>query len=146
MDQSKPALERGRRNAERAGIRNIEWTAANVLDLLPRLVDAGRRFDTLVVDPPAFASTAKTLEAAGRAYKEVNLRAMRLLRPNGILVTCSCSGRITAADFEAVIEAAARDAHRSVQVLERRGAGPDHPVLSGVPETEYLKCRICSVL
>jgi 23S rRNA (cytosine1962-C5)-methyltransferase len=146
VDQSKQALERGRKNAERAGIRNIEWTAANVLDLLPKLVAAEHRFDTIVVDPPAFASTAKTIEAAGRAYKEVNLRAMQLLKPNGILVTCSCSGRITVDDFDGIIRSAAADARRSLQILERRGAGPDHPVLAGVPETEYLKCRICAVL
>jgi 23S rRNA (cytosine1962-C5)-methyltransferase len=146
VDQSKPALERGRQNGERAGLTNIEWTQANVLDLLPRLVGAERRFDIIVVDPPAFASTAKTLEAARRAYKEVNLRAMKLLRPDGILVSCSCSGRVTAADFDDMLEDAARDARRDLQILERRGAGPDHPVLPGVPETEYLKCRICTVL
>ena len=146
VDQSEIALERGRENAARAGIANIEWRQANVFELLPELSRAQTHFDTIVLDPPAFASTAKTLDAARRAYKEVNLRAMKLLRPGGILVTCSCSGRVTSGDFDDILAASARDARRDLQILERRGAGPDHPVLVGVPETEYLKCRICAVL
>ncbi|MBI3179832.1 MAG: class I SAM-dependent rRNA methyltransferase, partial [Deltaproteobacteria bacterium] len=142
MDQSGEALARGRDNAERNRLAHIEWRQANVFDALPQLFAAGARYDVIVLDPPAFASTAKTLDAAGRAYKEINLRAMKLLRPGGTLVSCSCSGRLAAADFDAILADAARDTRHSVQVLERRGAGPDHPVLLGVPETEYLKCWI----
>ncbi|MBI5511924.1 MAG: class I SAM-dependent rRNA methyltransferase [Deltaproteobacteria bacterium] len=146
VDQSQEALERGRANAGRAGRQNIEWVRSNVLELLPRLVASGAQFDTVVLDPPAFASTAATEARALRAYKDVNLRAMKLVRPGGVLISCSCSGRVSAADFDAMLQAAARDARRSVQIVERRGAGADHPVLCGVPETEYLKCRVCAVL
>ncbi len=145
VDQSKLALSRGQENARSAGLTNLEWLAADVLELLPRLVAQNERFDTVVLDPPAFASTAKTLDAALAAYQQVNARALKLLHPNGLFITCSCSGRITAAMFEEMLGAAAADARRSVQILERRGASLDHPVLTDVPETEYLKCLICAV-
>ncbi|OGQ91299.1 MAG: hypothetical protein A2289_09720 [Deltaproteobacteria bacterium RIFOXYA12_FULL_58_15] len=146
VDASATAVERGQRNAAQAGLSNIEWINDNAFDLLRRYADLQQQFDTIALDPPAFASTKDTHGRASNAYKEINLRALKLLAPGGTLVTCSCSGRITADDFDAIIAAAARDAHKHVQILERRGAGPDHPVLVGMPETEYLKCRILAVV
>ena len=146
VDLSGAALRRARGNAERSGLANIEWREADVFELLPALGREGQRFDVVVLDPPAFASNRASEERARRAYKEINLRAMKLLVPGGVLVSCSCSGRVTPAVFDDILAEAARDVHRSLQILERRGAGPDHPVLAGVPETEYLKCRILAVL
>jgi 23S rRNA (cytosine1962-C5)-methyltransferase len=146
VDSSTAAVARTRANAAANGAANVEVLEANVMELLPRLAAERRRFDTMVLDPPAFASGKETMEAALRAYRSINLRAMQLLVPDGILITCSCSGRITAAMFDAMLEAAARDAHRRLHVIERRGAGPDHPALAGMPETEYLKCRVLMVL
>ncbi|HEX4178590.1 MAG TPA: rRNA large subunit methyltransferase I, partial [Rhizomicrobium sp.] len=101
--------------------------------------------DTIVLDPPAFAKSKRAVEGALRGYKELNLRAFKMLRPGGILVTCSCSHHIPADEFQAVVTAAAGDAHRRVRLIERRGAAPDHPVVLNIPETEYLKCLILSV-
>jgi len=145
-DMSERALVQARRNADAAGIKNMEFVAEDVFTLLPRLEKEGRKLDTIVLDPPAFASSRATVGRALGAYKEINARAMRLLSPGGILVTCSCSGRVSATDFDDMLAGASRKARRRVQILERRGAGPDHPVLAGVPETDYLKCRIASVL
>ncbi|MEK7703531.1 MAG: class I SAM-dependent rRNA methyltransferase [Myxococcota bacterium] len=146
VDQSAPALVRTVDNAQRAGFANVETLRANVFDLLPEMVRAGKTFDTVVLDPPALASQRATVPRALAGYKELNLRAMRLVRPGGVLITCSCSGRVTSEDFDAMLADAAQDARRAVQILERRTAGPDHPVLVGVPETDYLKCRILVVL
>jgi 23S rRNA (cytosine1962-C5)-methyltransferase len=146
VDQSEVALGRARANAERAGLTNLTFVRANVFDLLPELVKKQERYDTIVLDPPAFASNKASEPKALAAYREINRRALGLLRPGGVLITCSCSGRITPAMFDDVLDAAARDARRSVQILERRGAGVDHPVLTGVPETEYLKCRVLVAL
>jgi 23S rRNA (cytosine1962-C5)-methyltransferase len=146
VDQSAAALARARDNATRNGITKVEWLQADVFALLPALQSQSRRFETIVLDPPAFASGKETVDGALRAYKEINRRAMQLLEPDGILVSCSCSGRVDAASFESMLEAAARDARRRVHVIERRGAGADHPALAGVAETEYLKCRVLSVL
>jgi 23S rRNA (cytosine1962-C5)-methyltransferase len=145
-DISATALLRATQNAERAGIDNVQFTEADVFDVLPDLHRAGRRFDTIVLDPPAFASTKRTEEAAMRAYKEINLRAMKLLRPNSLLISCSCSGRVRGDAFDAMLQAAARDVRRPIHVVESYAAGPDHPVLAGVPETDYLKCRVLMVL
>jgi 23S rRNA (cytosine1962-C5)-methyltransferase len=97
------------------------------------------------LDPPAFAKSKRAVEGALRGYKELNLRALKMLRPGGVLVTCSCSHHISNADFTATVAAAAGDAGRRVRLLERRGAAPDHPVILTIPETEYLKCLICHV-
>lgn len=145
-DISAAALARAQANATRNAIDNVRFVEADVFEALPAMLKAKERFDTIVLDPPAFASGKQTVEAAGRAYKEINLRAMRLLRPNSVLVTCSCSGRITPADFDAILASAAHDAQRPIHVVERWSAGPDHPVLAGVPETDYLKCRVLLVL
>jgi 23S rRNA (cytosine1962-C5)-methyltransferase len=144
VDSSRPALEMAERNATLNG-REMEWIEANAFDLLREYAATGRRYDTIVLDPPAFAKTKRDLEKALGGYKELNLRAMKMLRPGGILVTCSCSYHVSAPDFYEVVADAARDAHKSLRVIENRGAAKDHPMLLNVPETSYLKCLILSV-
>ena len=123
----------------------VDWVEANAFDLLRDWSDAGNQYDTIVLDPPAFAKSKRAVEGALRGYKEMNLRAMKMLRPGGVLVTCSCSHHVSPADFTAVVAAAAGDAGRRVQLLERRGAALDHPAILTIPETEYLKCLICRI-
>jgi 23S rRNA (cytosine1962-C5)-methyltransferase len=146
LDEDPRAVERARANAAASGLANVEVQVADAFAELRRFERAGRRFDVVVVDPPALAKRKGPVEAALRAYKELNLRALRIAAPEGWLVTCSCSGRVTAGLFEAMLVEAARDAGREVAIVERRGAASDHPVLLGVPETEYLKCWIVRVL
>jgi 23S rRNA (cytosine1962-C5)-methyltransferase len=117
----------------------VEVRAANAIEQLRALDKEGRRFDVVVLDPPAFAKRRDGLEAALRVYKEINYRGARLLAPGGLLVTCSCSGKVTHELFGEVVAFAAQEAKRPLQLLERRGASRDHPALVGVPETEYLK-------
>ena len=107
--------------------------------------DSGERFDTIVLDPPAFAKTKRAVEGALRGYKELNLRALKMLNPGGLLVTCSCSHHVSWTDLEGAVASAAADAGRRVRLLERRGAAPDHPVILNLPETEYLKCLLLEV-
>lgn len=145
-DENPAAVARARKNAALSGV-DIDFQVANAFDLLRGHEAQGRRYRVVVVDPPALAKRGgrqpagaqAAHQAALRAYKELNLRALRLLEPEGLLVTCSCSGRVTAAQFGEMLESAARDAGRALQVLEQRGAGRDHPALLGVPETAYLK-------
>jgi 23S rRNA (cytosine1962-C5)-methyltransferase len=144
VDSSRPALEMAEKNATLNG-RELEWIEANAFDLLREYSAANRRYDTIVLDPPAFAKTKRDLEKALGGYKELNLRAMKMLRPEGILVTCSCSFHVGAADFLEMVADAARDAHKSLRVVEHRGAAKDHPILLNVPETSYLQCLILSV-
>jgi 23S rRNA (cytosine1962-C5)-methyltransferase len=144
VDSSRPVLEMAEKNALLNG-RELEWIEANAFDLLREYSAANRRYDTIVLDPPAFAKTKRNLEKALGGYKELNLRALKMLRPGGILVTCSCSFHVGAADFLGVVAAAARDAHKDLRVVENRGASKDHPILLNVPETSYLKCLILSV-
>src|ERR1700686_2386897 len=144
VDSSRPALEMEEKNAALNG-RELEWIEANALDLLPENAAANRRYDTIVLDPPAFAKAKRDLEKALGGYKELNLRAMKMLRPGGILGPWSCSYHVEAADFFEVVADAARDAHKSFRVIENRGAAKDHPMLLNVPETNYLKCLILSV-
>jgi 23S rRNA (cytosine1962-C5)-methyltransferase len=144
IDSSRPALEVADRNAALNG-RDIEWTEANVFDLLRDYSSAKTQYDTIVLDPPAFAKSKQNLDAALRGYKELNLRALKMLRPGGILVTCSCSYHASQAAFVEILAEAARDAHRTVRILESRGQSKDHPVLLNVPETSYLKCIILHV-
>jgi 23S rRNA (cytosine1962-C5)-methyltransferase len=118
---------------------------ANAFDLLKDYASSGKQYDTIVLDPPAFAKTKKDLGAALRGYKEINLRALKMLRPGGVLVTCSCSHHVSEADFIDMLREAAADTHRVVRVLEKRGQAQDHPVLLTVPETAYLKCLILQV-
>jgi 23S rRNA (cytosine1962-C5)-methyltransferase len=144
IDSSRPALEVADQNAALNG-REIEWMEANAFDLLKDYAAAGRQYDTIVLDPPAFAKSRKNLETALRGYKELNLRALKMLRPGGILVTCSCSYHVGHSDFLDVISSAAADVHKNLRILELRGQAKDHPVLLGVPETSYLKAAICHV-
>lgn len=148
-DQSPQAIERARRNAELNRLA-VDFQVGNAFDLLRSLEASGTRFAVVVIDPPALLKRgqgrAADATAALRAYKELNLRALRLLQPDGLLFSCSCSGRLGPAAFEEMLLQAARDAGRPAQVLERRGAGRDHPPLLGVPETEYLKCWVLRAL
>ena len=144
VDSSRPALEMAEKNAALNG-RDLEWVEGNAFDLLRDYAAANRRYDTVVLDPPAFAKSKRDLEKALRGYKELNLRAMKMLRPGGILVTCSCSYHVSGADFLKVVADAAQDAHKSLRIHENRGAAKDHPVLLNVPETSYLHCLILSV-
>lgn len=144
VDSSRPALEVADRNAALNG-REIEWVEANAFDLLRDYAAAGRQYDTVVLDPPAFAKSKRTLNTALRGYKELNLRALKMLRPGGILVTCSCSFHVSQADFLALVAEAARDVHRNLRLMEERTQARDHPILLNVPETAYLKCLIVNV-
>jgi 23S rRNA (cytosine1962-C5)-methyltransferase len=144
VDSSRPALEMAEKNALLNG-RELEWIEANAFDLLREYAAANRRYDTIVLDPPAFAKTKRDLEKALGGYKELNLRALKMLRPGGILVTCSCSFHVGASDFLGVVADAAQDAHKSLRVIENRGAAKDHPTLLNVPETSYIKCLILFV-
>ncbi len=123
----------------------VDWVEADAFEILRDWSDAKERFDVIVLDPPAFAKTKRAVEGALRGYKELNLRALRMVEPGGLLVTCSCSHHISWADLEGAVASAASDAHRRVRLLERRGAAPDHPVILNLPETEYLKCLILEV-
>jgi 23S rRNA (cytosine1962-C5)-methyltransferase len=144
VDSSRPALETADQNAALNG-RDIEWIEANAFDLLRDYSDSKRQFDSIVLDPPAFAKSKRTLDTAMRGYKELNLRALKMLRPGGTLVTCSCSFHVTAEAFMEVVAEAARDAHKTLRILENRAQAKDHPTLVGVPETAYLKCFIFNV-
>ena len=144
VDSSRPALEMAEKNALLNG-RELEWIEGNAFDLLREYAAANRRYDTIVVDPPAFAKTKRDLEKALGGYKELNLRALKMLRPGGILVTCCCSFHVGASDFLGVVADAARDAHKSLRLVENRGAAKDHPILLNVPETSYLQCLILIV-
>ena len=144
LDSSRPALEVADRNAVLNG-REIEWVEGNAFDVLRDYAKSGQRYDTVVLDPPAFAKSKRDLETALRGYKELNLRALKMLRRGGILVTCSCSYHVSAAEFLGVVAEAARDARREVRVLESRTQAKDHPILANVPETGYLKCLVLHV-
>jgi 23S rRNA (cytosine1962-C5)-methyltransferase len=146
LDISKDALVAARRNAELNNIENVEFREANVFDALRDLEKKEERFDTIVLDPPAFVKNRASLKAAARGYKEINLRALKLLNKGGILVTCTCSYHMSEEMFLELIMKSAQDAHRKVQLLEKRGQSHDHPVLLGVPETYYLKCMILRVV
>ncbi|WP_109486091.1 class I SAM-dependent rRNA methyltransferase [Occallatibacter savannae] len=150
IDSSRASLEVAERNlaANRDQLRSnvqVDWLEADAFTVLRDWAAAKERFDTIVLDPPAFAKSKRAVEGALRGYKELNLRAMQMLKPHGLLVTCSCSHHVSLSDFEAIVAAAAADAHRRVRLLERRGAAPDHPVILNIPETEYLKCLILEV-
>jgi 23S rRNA (cytosine1962-C5)-methyltransferase len=142
VDISEDAVGWIARNAERNGFRNIRATVANAFDFLREAERAGERFDTIVLDPPAFARNRAALPKALGGYKEINLRALKILNPGGTLVTCSCSYPITEELLLEVVQSAAVDAHAAVSLVEKRMQSRDHPVLIGVPETQYLKCLI----
>jgi 23S rRNA (cytosine1962-C5)-methyltransferase len=144
IDSSRPALEVADQNAA-LNRREIEWIEANAFDLLKDYAASGQRYDTIVLDPPAFAKSKRDLDAALRGYKELNLRALKMLRPGGILVTCSCSYHVSQANFLEMLAGAACDAHRVLRLIEVRGQSRDHPILLNIPETAYLKCIISHV-
>jgi 23S rRNA (cytosine1962-C5)-methyltransferase len=123
----------------------VDWIEADAFELMRDYTVAGERFGTIILDPPAFAKTKRAAEGAMRGYKELNLRAMKMLSASGTLVTCSCSQHVGMEEFSGVVREAAEDAGRRVQVLEMRGAAPDHPAILTLPETSYLKCLICRV-
>lgn len=144
VDSSRPALEVADQNAA-LNSREIEWIEANAFDLLKDYAASGQRYDSIVLDPPAFAKSKRDLEAAMRGYKELNLRALKMLRPGGVLITCSCSYHVIQADFVEMVAGAAQDARRIVRLIEVRGQAKDHPILLNVPESSYLKCVIANV-
>ena len=145
-DISAEAVATAGRNAQINNITNVEFREANVFDALREMETGGERFDTIVLDPPAFAKNRASITPAARGYKEINLRAIKLLNPGGVLVTCTCSYHMSEELFLKLIADAANDAHRRVQLLAKRTQASDHPVLFGVPETYYLKCAIARVL
>ena len=146
VDLSQHALELARSNAERNNLHNVQCIQANVFDYLRERHKEGARYDTIVLDPPAFAKNKESLAAALRGYKEVNNRAMRLLKSGGILITCSCSHHVTESLFAEMLADAANDAGCLARVIERRIQAGDHPVLLTVPETLYLKCFILEIV
>ena len=144
VDQSTEALARGAENARLNGIANIEWREANTFDLLRELERRREQFDTIVLDPPAFAKSKANIERAVAGYKEVNLRAMKILAPGGVLFTSSCSYHVSRDIFNAMLADAARDSGRRIQFMAATGAAADHPELLNVPETGYLKGALLS--
>ena len=146
IDISEDAIVSARRNAELNRMHNVEFREGNVFDELRELESGGERFDTIVLDPPAFAKNRGSLKAAIRGYKEINLRALKLLNPGGVLITCTCSYHVSEDLFLKIIADAAIDARRRVQIVEKRMQAADHPVLLGMPETYYLKCVIARML
>jgi 23S rRNA (cytosine1962-C5)-methyltransferase len=142
VDVSADAVAAIRRNAERNGLANVTATEANAFDLLRELQGRGERFETVILDPPAFAKSKAAVAKAIGGYKEINLRALKLLAPGGCLITCSCSYHVHEADFEDLLADAAADARMTVSVVEKRCQARDHPVVLGVPETYYLKCFV----
>jgi len=145
VDISASAVEMVRANADRNGLTNIDAIEANAFDFLRDRHKEGARYDTIILDPPAFAKNRESLEGALRGYKEINNRAMRLLRPGGILITCSCSHHVSEGLFAEMLADAARDAGVLARVLERRNQSADHPILLSLPETLYLKCFILEI-
>jgi 23S rRNA (cytosine1962-C5)-methyltransferase len=146
IDSSAAALAVAEENRRLNGLENVSFREADAFDVLAGHDSAGRKFDIIVLDPPAFAKSRGHLDAAIRGYKEINLRALRLLGPGGVLVSCSCSHHVSEAELLGVIAEAALDAKRQLRVLERRVQSMDHPILLTVPETLYLKCVILQVM
>ncbi len=146
VDSAAEMLALAEANRLANGIENVSFREANAFDLLAGHAAARRHFDTVVLDPPAFAKSRSALDAAVRGYKEINLRALKLLGPGGVLVTCSCSHHLSEAMLLQLVAEAALDARRTLRVLERRTQAQDHPILLTVPETHYLKCLILEVV
>ncbi len=146
LDASQAALDLARAGAERNGVlEKVSFRAGNAFDVLRELEGCGAGFDVVVLDPPAFARSRRMAEKAIAGYKEINLRAMKLVKEGGFLCTSSCSQHVTREEFDAMLDDAASDAKSAVRIVQRQGQRADHPVLAGVPETEYLKFRICQV-
>jgi 23S rRNA (cytosine1962-C5)-methyltransferase len=145
FDSSETAIANAKVNATINEVPEIEFEVCDVFDKLPELDKTGQRFDVVILDPPSFSRNKKTVATALKGYREINAGALRLIRPGGILVTASCSHHITDQSFVEAIEASARLTHRTLQLLEWRGAAPDHPTLPAMPETAYLKFGIFAV-
>jgi 23S rRNA (cytosine1962-C5)-methyltransferase len=148
IDASRASLEVAERNLEANRSRltaQVEWVEGDAFQILRDWSEASEEFDAIILDPPAFAKSLRAVEGALRGYKELNLRALKMMRPGGLLVTCSCSHHVGWTELEASVASAAADAHRRARLLERRGAAPDHPVVLNLPETEYLKCLVLEV-
>jgi 23S rRNA (cytosine1962-C5)-methyltransferase len=148
IDASRASLEVAEQNlvANREQLKaDVDWVAGDAFEILRDWSEGGQKYDTIVLDPPAFAKTQRAVEGALRGYKELNLRALKMARPGGLLMTCSCSHHVGWKDLVGAVAAAASDAHRRVRLLERRGAALDHPVVLNLPETEYLKCLVLEV-
>lgn len=150
VDVSRQALEQAERNsaanASRFKCGEIEWLEADAFELLKDYSFAGRLYDTIVLDPPAFAKNKRSVDKALTGYKEINLRALKMLRAGGVLVTNSCSHHVSEPDFIAAVASAAADVGKTVRILEKRSQSLDHPVIATIPETAYLKCIICQVV
>lgn len=146
IDMGGAALQAARRNQELNAITNVTFREGNAFDVLKEYDEVGRRFQMVILDPPAFAKNRDSLEAATRGYKEINLRALKILAPGGYLVTCSCSYHLSEALFLQLIAEAANDAKKTVVVVERRTQAEDHPILLTMPETHYLKALILKVI
>ena len=146
VDISEEALEVARANARRNDMANVTFEAHNCFDHLRELTDAGEKFDLVILDPPAFTKNKAAVPAALRGYKEINLRGLKLVRPGGFLVTCSCSQHVLTEMFQDIVNQAARDAKKRVRLVEYRTQGKDHPILPQSIETKYLKCMILQVL
>lgn len=146
IDSSHASLEVAERNlaANRdvLSAKEVDWVEGDAFAILRDWSEAGEKFDAIVLDPPAFAKSKRAVEGALRGYKELNLRALKMLKPGGLLLTCSCSHHVSWSDLEGAVASAAADAHRRVRLLDRRGAAHDHPVVLNLPETEYLKCLV----
>ena len=145
-DSSAAALALAEKNRQANSAANVEFRQADAFELLAGYAAQRRKFSTVVLDPPAFAKSRKNLDGAIRGYKEINLRALHLLEPGGILITCSCSHHVSEAALLELVAEASLDARRTVRVLERRTQAQDHPILLTVPETHYLKCLILQVM
>jgi 23S rRNA (cytosine1962-C5)-methyltransferase len=146
VDSSNKAIEWGKANGELNEIANVRFEAGEAFDTLDKLYAAREKFDAVILDPPKFAASQESLEKALAAYHRINRCAVGLLNDGGILVTCSCTGRVTPDDFETMLSGVAQKSAREIQILEKRGAAPDHPIFVTTPEGEYLKCFICRVL
>ncbi|MCA9228394.1 MAG: class I SAM-dependent rRNA methyltransferase, partial [Planctomycetales bacterium] len=146
VDSSERALAMARANAELNGVSNVRFVEGDCFRTMDELLDDREKFDAIVLDPPKFTRSRQTVDEALRAYHRLNRVAVDLLQPEGILVTCSCSGNVTRDDFLMMLSGVAQKTGRMIQVLDQRGASADHPIATNCLETEYLKCFICRVV
>lgn len=146
IDMSPAAIESGKRNQSLNSLSNVHFREGNTFDILKEYDEVGRRFQMIILDPPAFAKNRDSIPAAHRGYKEINLRALKILEPGGFLITCSCSYHITEPLFLQILAESANDARRQVVVAERRTQSQDHPILLTMPETHYLKCLVVKAI